>query len=90
LLGLGEFEMLENNDASSSDNQSIKYLIWIYFMLATLITQIILFNTLIAIISDTYGRIMDKRTYYAVKAKTEIYADFMYYIRLVNGIDKVT
>jgi len=33
---------------------------------------------------------MDKRTYYAVKAKTEIYSDFMYYIKLVNGIKKFT
>lgn len=85
-MGLGEFEMLDNNDAGSDNMQTIKVLIWIYFMLATLITQIILFNTLIAIISDTYGRIMDKRTYYSVKAKTEIYSDFMYYIKLVKGI----
>lgn len=33
---------------------------------------------------------MDKRTYYAVKAKTEIYSDFMYYISFVNGIEKFT
>jgi hypothetical protein len=90
LLGLGEFEMLGLNDESEGENQSIKILLWIYFILATIITQIILFNTLIAIISDSYGRIMDKRSYYAVKAKTEIYADFMYYIRIVNGIEKFT
>jgi len=90
LLGLGEFEMLGLNDESEGENQSIKILLWIYFILATIITQIILFNTLIAIISDSYGRIMDKRSYYAVKAKTEIYADFMYYIRVVNGIEKFT
>jgi len=33
---------------------------------------------------------MDNKTYYAVKAKTEIYADFMYLISGVGGIDKFT
>lgn len=49
-----------------------------------------MFNTLIAILGDTYGRIMERRVFYAVKAKTEIYADFMYWIKLVGGIDTFT
>ena len=90
LLGLGDFEVLKTNDGGQAGHQSVKNLIWVYFLLATLITQIILFNTLIAIIGDTYDRIMDNKTYYAVKAKTEIYADFMYLISGVGGIDKFT
>lgn len=53
LLGLGEFET-----DPYSDNDYAIYL-WIMFILATLITQIILFNTLIAILGDSYARIME-------------------------------
>jgi hypothetical protein len=33
---------------------------------------------------------MEKRVFYGLKAKTEIYADFMYFIKFVRGIDKFT
>lgn len=49
-----------------------------------------MFNTLIAILGDTYSKIMEKRVFYGLKAKTEIYADFMYFIKFVRGIDKFT
>ena len=60
LMGLGEFETLGNADELDAYN-SIKLLLWIYFMAGTLITQIIVFNILIAILGDTYERIMDSR-----------------------------
>ena len=59
------------------------------FIFATVISQLIMFNTLIAILGDTYGRIMEKRIHYGIQARTEIYADFMYQIKGL-GFDSKT
>ena len=68
LLGLGEFEMIGAIDESQSP--SATYLVYSYFFAATIITQIILFNTLIAILGDTYARIIEKRDMYAIIQRT--------------------
>jgi hypothetical protein len=60
LLGLGEFTI---DDYPSN---GAKYLIFIYFILATIFTQIGFLNLLIAIISDTYARITDAKQRYAL------------------------
>lgn len=60
LIGLGEFQI----DEFSGNPQS--KLLWFYFILATMITQVIFMNTLIAILGDTYERIMDKKEQYAI------------------------
>ena len=57
-MGLGEFEVLGGADEFDT-YKSISLLLWVYFIASTLITQIIVFNTLIAILGDTYGRIME-------------------------------
>jgi len=54
-LGLGEFE----NYVGAFENSSQSSMLWIYFCMATFLTQIIFINTLIAILGDTYNRIMD-------------------------------
>jgi hypothetical protein len=87
LLGLGEFEMLDSADESAVQSKSVKLLLWFYFFLATLVSQLVMFNTLIAILGDTYSRIMEKRVHYALKAKTEVYADFMYQIEMIGFND---
>ena len=43
-----------------------------------------MFNTLIAILGDSYERIMEKRIHYAVKARSEIYSHFMYQIKILG------
>jgi hypothetical protein len=53
-------------------------LTWILFILATLASQVVMFNTLIAILGDTFSKIMERRLHHAIKAKTEMYADFMF------------
>jgi hypothetical protein len=55
MLGLGEFE----TDGFESSNQTA--MLWVYFSMATFLTQIIFINTLIAILGDTYGRIMAQK-----------------------------
>jgi len=42
-----------------------------------------MFNTLIAILGDTFSKIMERRHYHAIKAKTEMYADFMFAVRFM-------
>jgi len=49
-----------------------------------------MFNTLIAILGDTFSRIMEKRVHHAIKAKTEMYADYMYWVRLIDGFNSFT
>jgi len=82
LLGLGEFEMLGLIDDSELLEQPAKILMWILFLSATFFSQVIMFNTLIAILGDTFSRIMEKRVHYAMKAKTEMYADYMYWVKM--------
>lgn len=82
LLGLGEFE----TDAYSSNKYAV-YL-WLMFLIATILTQIILFNALIAILGDTYARIMEQRDLYGIIQRTSIYADFTHMITPFTWIDQ--
>lgn len=63
---------------------------WILFVLATLISQVIMFNTLIAILGDTFSRIMEKRVHHAMKARAEMYADHMYWVKFIKGFNEFT
>ena len=89
LLGLGEFEMLGMTDDAEDSFFSVKALLWVFFILATLISQVIMFNTLIAILGDTFSRIMEKRVHIAIKTRTEMYADYIYQVKLF-GFNKFT
>lgn len=66
---LGEFEILSQNspDLYQNSNDGIRFILWTYFFMATIITQIIFLNILIAIISDSYARIMDAKENYALQ-----------------------
>ena len=70
LLGLGEFDLL------SSEATIIHPLLYVYFIIGTLITQIILVNGLIALLADTYSRIMEKKSLRATIGRMQIYNDF--------------
>ena len=65
----GESTGVLNLDLSSSNSNS-SILLRIYFILATLLTKIIMINTLIAILADTYTRIMDEKEMYALIQRT--------------------
>mmetsp|Transcript_26142 Transcript_26142/g.18565 ORF Transcript_26142/g.18565 Transcript_26142/m.18565 type:complete len:109 (+) Transcript_26142:1947-2273(+) len=54
LVGLGDF----NTDNYSQEN---KIMIWLFFILATFITQITFMNLLIAIMGDTFDRVSEKK-----------------------------
>ena len=76
LLMLGEFDV--NNAAQINDYpESVRYLIWIYFVAATFMTQVIFFNTLVAVICEAYNTRWGDRIMYAYKQRTQIYADYI-------------
>jgi len=75
LLLLGEF------DLDNFDNGAYNVIIWIMFLLATFISQVIIFNMLIAIMGDSYAKISEMREQAALKEKIQILCD---YLRLVN------
>ena len=69
LLALGEFNM----DAFSDNPQSA--LCYIFFILATFITQLTMLNMLIAIMGDTFGRVMENAEVNGTKTKLDLMSD---------------
>ena len=95
LLGLGEFETGEfDGDAQENYNVYNQYslpvtrLLWIYFLAGTLLTQIILMNTLIAILGDTYEKITEKKQLYSITQRTKLYANFVQNIKFDSVVDQ--
>ena len=60
MLSLGEFAL----DGFENHPQSV--LCHIFFILATVFTQLIIFNMMIAIMGDTFGKIMESKDIYAL------------------------
>ena len=73
MLSLGDFKY---------DDYGSSWLIWTYFIIAIIVTNINFLNLLIAIISDTYARITESKQRYALMQRTEIYADFISIVKL--------
>jgi hypothetical protein len=42
-------------------NNKFRYLIWFYFIIAVIVTNVAFFNILIAIVNDAYERIMESK-----------------------------
>ncbi len=57
-------------------------MVWLYFIAATIITNVNFFNVLIAIVSDTFERITESRQFYAIMQRTEIFSDFISMIQI--------
>ena len=75
LLLLGEFD-LDNFEAG-------RYIgiTWIVFGAATLVSQVVIFNMLIAIMGDSYAKISEQRAQAALKEKIQILCDYLLLIR---------
>ena len=76
LLGLGEFGL------DSYENFPNRSVIWVYFLVATFLTQLTFLNMLIAIMGDTYARVTENKEQESLKERTAIYADFLWAIKL--------
>ena len=80
---LSQYNLLLGNFITDgySTNQS-KKLLWTYFVLATFFTNVMFLNMLIAIMSDTFARITEHKVKYGLKERTQLYADYIYALKL--------
>lgn len=67
ILGLGEF----NFDAFGDNNK----IVWIYFLLATVFTQLMFVNMLVGIMTATFENLTEKRQENSLMEQTKIYSD---------------
>ena len=72
LLALGEFSY----DNFAHEPQS--YMCYMFFVFATFITQIAMLNMLIAIMGDTYERVIENRVVNATKTRLELLSDLVF------------
>lgn len=71
LLALGQFDLENFADQPES------YLCYIFFLLATFITQVVMLNMLIAIMGDTFERVIENRDVNAIKTKLQLIGDLV-------------
>jgi hypothetical protein len=57
-------------------------------VLATFFTNVMFLNMLIAIMGDTFARITEQKVKYALKERTELYADYNYAVKLNQSLTK--
>ena len=72
MTGESQFELLRVEPYSI-----LNFIIWIWFILAILITQIVFMNVLIAIISDTFDRVWEQRETYILSSQADILEDWL-------------
>ena len=58
------------------ENHPQGVLCYIFFLLATIFTQLIIFNMLMGIMGDTFGRVMESRDIYALQMKLQIMSKY--------------
>ena len=76
-LSLGEFDTENRFRTASEGGDSIA---WITFIGATMITQIMFLNMLIAIMGDTFERVTESREQSALVEKIRILSDYVYVV----------
>jgi hypothetical protein len=74
LLGLGTVP------TENIANNKFRSLIWIYFIAAVIVTNVAFFNILIAIVSDSYERIMESKERSDLMQQVEITTEFIDFI----------
>ena len=77
-LSLGEF----NTDNFAHEREA--YLCFLLFFFATYFTQVVMMNMMIAIMGDTFGKVMENRELQATRTKLDILQDYVPNIRCVS------
>ena len=75
-LMLGDFELLSNKQISEA-NQVSKNLLYIYFVLATFLTQVVFLNVLVAVLGESYSEKWAQKELYALQQQTNIFSDYI-------------
>jgi hypothetical protein len=80
-LALGDFKL---------ENYANKTTImpFLAFLLISLITNIVFLNMMIAVMSDTFNKMTEKRERNGLRERTMLYADFMQLLRIDSYLDK--
>lgn len=61
---------------------------WLYFLCASFFTNVMFLNMIIAIMGDTYSRITENKSKYALQERTHLFAENLYLIRLNKSLSK--
>ena len=80
LLSLGEFAM------DGFDDHPEMALVYTFFTLATFFTQITFLNMLIAIMGDTFGRVIENKANFGLQTKLSIMGDYTAVIDKNNSL----
>ena len=80
LLGLGEFSSI---DAYEGENATFT---WIMFLMATFIIQITFLNMLIAIMGDTFDRVVERKQASARREKLDILNEYKVVTKYISTV----
>jgi len=81
LVALGDFDF-ENYSSEYANNA---WIVWILFVFATMFSQIIILNMLIAIMGDTLDKVFENKQQAILKLKVEVLRDFSIFIEKGSG-----
>lgn len=76
LMALGEF------DTESYANEPQAWLCYLFFFFATFFTMIVMLNMLIAIMGDTFSKVMENKHVNAIKSKLDLMYDLFAVLRI--------
>jgi hypothetical protein len=76
MVGLGEFSY------DSYETNPSRDFLWVYFILATFLTQIVFFNMLITVMGTTYSEVIEFKDRHNLIAHTNILARYVYLCKL--------
>ena len=65
----------------SKDGAANRNIVWILFILVSVFTQIIILNMLIAIMGDTFDRVIENQQLAKLKLKVKVLSDFIFYLK---------
>jgi len=83
MLGLGEF----GTDTYPEENNTLA---WLIFLSATIVLQLIFMNIIIAIMGDTFGRVVETLDTVAYKEKIQMAQDHVWLLDPVREFGDVT
>ena len=76
MVALGEFGPTE----AYTEESKHSIFAWLIFGFATIFTQIIILNMLIAIMGDTFDRVIENQQLAKLKLKVKVLSDFIFYL----------
>ena len=68
--------------AGPPDEAKYSWMIWIVWILASFLTSITFLNMIIAIMAQTFGKVMDQAERYNRISRTNLFADFIHTVNL--------